>query len=88
MVVWEYLSVVLYAGTDNAGTRAAVARIYPKWTPPKHAPELLMANLNYFGSVGWELVSLHPYIVDQESNLTMPNTPTNAYLAVFKRQIS
>ena len=88
MDTWEYFTEII--GADGPEEVPTIDDV-PQGQHPKFSVYKLIPYLNYFGSKGWELVSLEPVQVGRNGDIRYCGASsgqwTYTYFASFKRRI-
>ena len=90
MDTWEYFTTTI--STDDPNLEVPIQDNIPrKASYPTYSTYKLIPQLNYFGSQGWELISIEPVQQGRNGDLRIPDTAggqwTYTFFVAFKRRI-
>jgi len=87
---WEHMIILLEADAEKQ--QAALRQRWPSKHFTPYTPLALVPQLDTYGDLGWELISIQPVIMGHNEDIavspqgTAYRTWTNSYLCTFKRR--
>jgi len=86
---WEYLTVLLEANTEV--TPVPIRDDIPAANTGRYTPYSLIPQLNFYGSSGWELVSIEPVCIGRNGDVVKPDASSakwaRHWFCAFKRNL-